>query len=78
VSGAGLNWKLVTRANVQSGDAEIWAATVATALPNLTVTSTEAGSGFNQSLTVTALHGTSGVLSVGAHASAGALQGAPA
>ena len=77
VSGSGLNWKLVARGNAQPGDAEIWAATVVSPLSNLAVTSTEASSGYNQSLTVTALHGSSGVASVGAHSTAGAPQGAP-
>jgi hypothetical protein len=77
VSGSGLNWKLVARGNAQPGDAEIWAATVVSPLSNLAVTSTEASPGYNQSLTVTALHGSSGVASVGAHSTAGAPQGAP-
>ena len=40
VAGGGLNWALVKRTNVQSGDAEIWAAFASTALTNVTVTAT--------------------------------------
>ena len=77
VSGPGLTWKLVARANAQSGDAEIWAATVISPLSNLTVTSTEASSGYNQSLTLIALHGSSGIASVGVHSTTGSPRGAP-
>ena len=78
VSGAGLNWQLVSRANMQPGTAEIWAASVTSASSNLTVTSTEAVPGYNQTLTVTALHSLNGTASIGAHATAGAPMGAPA
>jgi hypothetical protein len=40
VAGGGLNWALVKRTNVQSGDAEIWTAFASTALTNVTVTAT--------------------------------------
>jgi Big-like domain-containing protein/lysyl oxidase len=78
VSGAGLNWTLVSRANTQFGTAEIWAATGASALTNVTVSSTENKTGYDQSLNLLMLHGSSGVASVGAHGSASALQGTPA
>jgi hypothetical protein len=74
VSGAGLEWKLVARANSQSGDAEIWAATAPTALSEATVTSTPAVSGYDQTLTVTAIQMSYGI---GASVTAGAASGAP-
>ena len=40
VAGGGLTWSLVKRTNVQSGDAEIWAAFAPSALANITVTAT--------------------------------------
>ena len=76
VSGAGLNWTLVARANTQAGDAEIWSASAHSPLTNAAVTSAENASGFHQSLTVLTLHGSSGVAGVGAHATASAPQGA--
>jgi Bacterial Ig domain len=78
VSGGGLLWTLVQRGNAQSGDAEIWSATLASAVSNITVTSTPISSGYSQSLTVVALHGTGGIASIGAHSSAGAPHGAGA
>jgi hypothetical protein len=74
VSGGSLSWTLVARANSQSGDAEIWSATVPSP-SNLTVTSVPTASGYSQSLTVLALYGTSGTASVGAHATAGSPHG---
>jgi Bacterial Ig domain/Lysyl oxidase len=74
VKGAGLTWTLVRRANGQYGDAEIWQATANKVLPHATVTSTQAHSGYGQSLTVIAMEGTNGV---GASASASAASGPP-
>ena len=74
VSGAGLTWKLVKRANSQSGDAEVWTATASSVLTSATVKSTLARSGFSQDLTVIAMEGTDGV---GASAAASAATGAP-
>jgi Bacterial Ig domain/Lysyl oxidase len=74
VSGAGLTWKLVKRANAQSGDSEVWAATASTVLSGVTVTSTELKSGYSQDLTVIAMEGTAGV---GASVAASAPTGAP-
>jgi hypothetical protein len=74
VSGAGLRWKLIKRANGQSGDSEVWAATASTILSKATVTSTELRSGYPQDLTVIAMEGTAGV---GASAAASAPTGAP-
>jgi hypothetical protein len=73
VSGAGLTWTLVTRANAEFGDSEIWTATAATVLTNATVVATPARSGFDQDLTVIAMEG---VLGVGASASRSAASGA--
>jgi hypothetical protein len=78
VSGGGVNWQLVSRSNVMAGDAEIWVASVPSASPNLTVTSTEGSPNYNQTLTVLALHGLNGAaVAIGAHANADALNGAP-
>jgi len=40
VSGAGLTWTFVTRANAQYGDAEVWTADAPAALANASITST--------------------------------------
>jgi hypothetical protein len=61
VSGAGLTWTLVQHANSQFGDAEIWQATASSVLSSATVTSTQAHSSYDQSLTVIAMEGTDGV-----------------
>jgi hypothetical protein len=74
VSGAGLTWTLVKRANTRSGDAEIWAAPAPKALTNVTVTSTPATQGYDQSLTVVSIEHSAGV---GASVSGGAANGAP-
>jgi hypothetical protein len=79
VSGAGLTWTRVARAAVQRGVAEIWTATAAAALTNVTVTSTQSvtsvlGLPPNQSVTVIAFTGASGI---GASAIANGATGAP-
>jgi len=74
VSGAGLSWSLVARANRQPGDAEVWQATAPSALSGATVTSTPALDGYDQALTVLALNGAS---RVGAAATANSSRGAP-
>jgi hypothetical protein len=74
VSGAGLTWTLVKRANSQSGDAEIWAATAPSPLTAATVTSTPAAQGYDQSLTVISLEQSKGI---GASITGGAASGAP-
>ena len=66
VSGAGLRWRLVKRANGSSGDSEIWAATAGRILRGAQVTSTLADPGFDESLTVVAMEGTAGVGSAAA------------
>jgi hypothetical protein len=74
VSGAGLTWTLVSRANTQWGTSEIWTATASAQLTAATVTSTQTLSGFSQSLTVVAFTGAGGI---GASASGGANSTAP-
>jgi hypothetical protein len=74
VSGGGLTWTLVRRANAQSGDAEVWAATANSILTNATVKSTPLRGGYDQDLTVIAMEGTSGV---GASANASGASKAP-
>jgi hypothetical protein len=74
VSGAGLTWTLVRRANGQAGDAEVWKATAPTVLASATVTSTPATAGYDQDLTVIAMEGTGGT---GASAGASAPSGSP-
>src|SRR5581483_11376073 len=74
VSGAGLGWRLVSRADTQYGTAEIWSATAASALTNVTVTATETKTSYDQMLTVMSFEGSSGV---GAVQAGGAGTGAP-
>src|SRR4051812_35499525 len=75
VSGAGLTWTRVARAAVSRGVAEIWTATAAAALSNVSVSSTQSLAGsVNQSLTVVAFTGASGV---GASSIASGLSGGP-
>jgi Bacterial Ig domain len=76
VSGAGLSWKLVKRANAQAGTSEVWTATAPSnaALTNATFTATQARSGYDVSLYVIAVQGTGGI---GASVAASASSGAP-
>ena len=74
VTGAGLTWTLVQRADTEGGTAEIWTATATGPLTGVTVTSTPKIAKFDQSLVVTAFANAAGV---GASASAGAATGAP-
>jgi len=75
VSGAGLTWTLVRRANARSGDAEIWQATARQVITDVRVTSTPARPGYYQELTVIAMEGTDGA---GVSAAASGASGAPA
>jgi hypothetical protein len=61
VSGGGLRWKLVKRANSSSGDSEIWTATAHTILTDAKIASTLAKRGFEQSVSVIAMEGAQGV-----------------
>ena len=74
VSGAGVTWTMIQRANAQAGDAEIWQATAAGPLSGVTVTSTPSAGNFDQQLTVLTFTGSSGV---GSASAASASTGAP-
>jgi hypothetical protein len=74
VSGAGLHWSLVKRANTQGGDAEIWTARATGLLSKKSVTAKPAVSGYTGTLTVLAFAGASGTGVAGA---AGAPSRAP-
>ena len=74
VSGAGLTWTRVVRAAASRGVSEIWTATAPAALTNVSVTCAQSTGGVNQSLTVVAFSGASGV---GASSIASGLSGAP-
>ena len=74
VSGGGLRWKLVSRANASAGDAEIWAAIATTATTISPITATLKADGYDESLSVVAIEGADGV---GARAHASGASGAP-
>jgi len=68
VSGGGLTWTLVSRADGQPGTAEVWQAHAATPLTNAKITATLAHTGHDGSITVAAFTGAGAV--TGAHAAA--------
>jgi Bacterial Ig domain/Lysyl oxidase len=75
VSGAGVTWTLVKRANAQAGTAEIWTANAPLTAPlnNVTVTAKQSKTGYDVSLYVICVQGTNGIgTSVAASASSGA------
>jgi hypothetical protein len=74
VSGGGLTWTLVKRANGQLGDAEVWSARAATQLSSVNIVATQAKVGYDESLTVVAFKGATGT---GASVAGGAGAGAP-
>jgi hypothetical protein len=74
VTGAGLRWVLVARADTLPGDAEIWAATAQHVLAHATVTARLSVTGYAALLTAIAVEGSKGV---GATAVASAGGGAP-
>jgi beta-lactam-binding protein with PASTA domain len=75
VSGAGLSWTLVRRANTQWGTAEIWTATAASQLVNATVMATQSvTNSYDMQLVVVAFRGAGGV---GASAANGGNNTAP-
>jgi Domain of unknown function (DUF1929)/Bacterial Ig domain/Glyoxal oxidase N-terminus/Carboxypeptidase regulatory-like domain/Kelch motif/Galactose oxidase, central domain len=81
VSGAGLTWTLVARANAQRGSSEIWRAFAASPLSGAGVTATLSQSVVS-SITVVAFNGvdasgTNGSGAIGATATASASKGAP-
>jgi len=73
ITGGGLTWTRVARANTMPGLADIWRASSPTALSTVSVTSTPSVSTYTQSLTVVTFSGAAGT---GASATAGAT-GAP-
>jgi hypothetical protein len=71
VTGAGLTWTLVRRTAARPGTAEIWRAIAPAVLTNVTVTSTlSQPTAYDQSLTVVAFKGASGVGAVGTSSAA--------
>lgn len=72
VAGGGLSWTLARRANGQPGTSEVWRAVVPSAPGDISVTSTPAVGGYDQSLTVLAFDGSAGV---GATSAGGAASG---
>jgi hypothetical protein len=76
VTGGGLTWHLVRRANAQAGTAEIWAASAPAVITNATVTATRASGSYAGSITVVALSGADLSAPV-ASAAASAATGAP-
>jgi hypothetical protein len=71
VSGAGLQWTLVRRANQRLGDAEIWTALANRAVTAATIASTLAVSGMYQQLSVIAFGNARGVGASGGGSSSG-------
>jgi hypothetical protein len=74
VSGGGLKWSPVRRADTRAGDAEIWQAVAPAALSGATFTATQSSGGYDQSLEVVAFTGAGGV---GASTGVGAASGGP-
>ncbi len=74
VSGGGVKWRLVARANSQAGDAEIWTGFASKQLKNKRVKSKLAVKGYGQELTVISMQGSNGA---GATATGGAASGEP-
>ncbi len=75
VSGAGLRWKLIERANLSYGDSEIWSATAPRVMTAARVSATLRQAGYNESLTVVAMEGADGT---GGAAAAGGVRASPA
>jgi hypothetical protein len=74
VTGGGLTWSLVRRANGQPGTSEAWTATVPAGAGPISVRATPQQAGYDQSLTVLAFRGAGGV---GASAGGGSASGVP-
>ena len=77
VSGAGLRWRLIRRANRSSGDTEVWSATAPRVLAGARVSSRLADDAFNQSLTVIAMEGAAGIGSAAGASGPSGPAGAP-
>jgi RHS repeat-associated protein len=76
VTGAGLAWKKVARANTQAGTAEIWEAYAQTAVTGAAVTAALGSTGQDGAITVAAFSGAAPV--VGAHVVASGISNNPA
>ena len=74
VSGGGLQWSLVRRANARPGSSEVWKAISTGPISGLKVTSTPASGGYHQSIQLVAFTNSGGV---GASTAAGAATGSP-
>jgi hypothetical protein len=74
VSGTGLTWQLMGRANTSLGTSEVWQALAPTALTSAKVTSNLGSGAFDQSLTVVAFRG---AVTIGAVSAASGTTGAP-
>jgi hypothetical protein len=74
ISGGGLQWRSVQRANGQRGTAEVWTARAVSALSSVQVRAQQAYSAYRQSLTVVLFTGATGA---GASAGASGASGAP-
>ena len=74
VTGGGLTWTLVKRANGVAGTSEVWKASAPSVLTNATVTAKLVKSGYDVSLTVVSFSGASGT---GASAGTSRTTGAP-
>lgn len=61
ITGAGVEWKLVGRANARPGDSEVWTATAPKVLDAARIDSKELVPGSTQNVTVIAMEGVSGV-----------------
>jgi hypothetical protein len=72
VSGGGLTWTLVKRANAQAGTSEVWKATASAVLTNATVTAKLNKTGFDLSLTVVSFGASGTGASVGSSNGTGA------
>ncbi|MDA0165438.1 Ig-like domain-containing protein [Solirubrobacter ginsenosidimutans] len=75
VTGGGLQWTLVRRANGRAGTSEIWKAVAPGPLTGLQVTSTQAKAGYHQSIHLVAFANAGGI---GASNGVSATSGAPA
>jgi hypothetical protein len=76
VTGGGLTWTLIKRANAQSGSAEIWGAFSAVSLSGVSVTATLSQSVVS-SMTVMSFSGVNAAGAIGASAGKSAATGAP-
>ena len=76
VTGGGLTWRLLRRANTQAGTAEAWAANAPAVLTNASVTATRSNGSYVGSITVVTFAGADQVVD-GSSAAASGATGAP-